>query len=485
MPRFLKPCFRIACFLTLALPAQAADVPAVSDLQLLHLLNRTSFGPAPGDMETVRREGVETYIEQQLHPDLLPKPEELGSRLRQLTTLDASMAELVNEYDVPQETKQRLSDDERKELNRRQNIVVVELSAAKLLRAILSPAQLQEVMTDFWFNHFNVFAEKGLDKLLIGSFERDAIRPYALGKFRDLLQATAHHPAMLVYLDNYLNTDPNSLIARGKKIGINENYARELMELHTLGVNGGYTQDDVTALAHILTGFGLGEGRSPAQHASFYFEPRRHDFTDTTLLNTRIRGGGEEEIDWTLDLLARHPSTANHIALELAQYFIADQPPKGLVDRLAATFRSSDGDIAATLKALFYAPEFWDETNRNNKFKPPFRYVASALRAANVVPPGDTKMLQGAIAQMGEPLYRCQTPNGYSNTNDQWLNSDALLKRINFAKALSAFLSTTAVSSIESDMGSTWKPNTLTIVQAAAPNLQPALLLSSPEFMYY
>ncbi len=474
------------CCVVLCIPrlAQTAE-QAPSDAQILHLLNRISFGPAPSDVEAVKHVGLENYIEQQLHPTFLPQSPELESRLSELTTLRASLPDLMDEYEVRPAEKKEMSEDARKEANQHENTIMRELGEAKILRAIMSPAQLQEVMTDFWFNHFNVFAEKGLDKIFIGGYERDAIRPYALGRFRDLLQATAHHPAMIFYLDNWLNTDPNSPVARGKKIGINENYAREVMELHTLGVNGGYTQEDVTTLAHILTGWGLSEGKDMQQRASFYFEPRRHDASNKILLGYQVRGGGTEEIESVLDMLAQHPATAHHIAYELAQYFVTDDPPQSLVDKLTATFQSSGGDISAVLKTLFYSPEFWDTKYEQVKFKPPFRYVVSAFRAAGVVPPGDTKPLQGAIGQMGEPLYRCLTPNGYSNTNDQWLNSDALLKRINLAKQLSGFLDANATQRIENALGKNWGKNTLDTIHGAESRLQPALLLGSPEFVYY
>lgn len=485
----IKSFFILVGAIFLTLPSSVQATPqlqnASSDTDIIHLLNRIGYGPAPGDIEAVRRLGIDNYIEQQLHPAYLASSSQLESRLHDLETLDASAADLMDKYEVSPQAKKEMSEDERKELNKKQNVIILELSEAKILRAILSPAQLQEVMTDFWFNHFNVFAEKGLDKIFVSSYERDAIRPYALGKFRDLLQATAHSPAMLFYLDNWLNTDPSSTVARGKKVGLNENYAREVMELHTLGVNGGYTQTDVTTLAEILTGFGLGEGRNVADHATFYFEPRRHDFNNKILLGYRIRGDGENEINATLDMLAYHPSTAKHIAYELAQYFVADDPPQSLVERLTSTFNSSGGDIAATLQTLFKSPEFWDTKYDHAKFKPPFRYIVSTLRAADVVPPGDTKILQAAIAQMGEPLYRCQTPNGYSNTNDQWLNSDALLKRIDFNKKLAEYLGDNAAQKIRAALGSEWSANTLNTVQKADPKLQPALLLSSPEFVYY
>lgn len=461
-----------------------AEISSPSDAQILHLLNRISFGPAPGDITEVQTIGINAYIQKQLHPNILPPSYELEERLNSLPTLHSSMKDLAQEYGLPKDEKS-LPDEERKALRKRQNIVVDELAEAKILRAVMSQAQLQEVMTDFWFNHFNVFAEKGPDKLMIGAYERDAIRPYALGKFSDLLKATAHHPAMLFYLDNWMNTDPMSAVARGKKTGINENYAREIMELHTLGIKGGYSQEDVTTLAQILTGWGLSEGSDISQRTSFYFDPRRHDFGNKNWLSYKIQGGGEQEIDHVLTILAQHPSTAYHISYELAQYFVSDDPPQSLVNKLTRTYVTSDGNIADVLGELFRAPEFWAPQAVQQKFKPPFRFVVSALRATRSVPQGDTHLLQGAIAQMGEPLYRCLTPNGYANTNDQWLNSDALLKRIDFDKKIAGFLDPMSANTIREAMGGNWSDRTLKVVEESDPKLRPVLLLSSPEFVYY
>jgi uncharacterized protein (DUF1800 family) len=464
----------------------AADAAPPSDAQILHFLNRISFGPAPGDMDNVRRLGISNYLEQQLHPQSFQQPVELADRLQQLSSLNVSSAELMDELEVPGKKQLGLSQDQLKEIRQRSFIPVQELTDAKILRAVMSPAQLQEVMTDFWFNHFNVFAPKGLVKYTLSSYERDAIRPYALGKFRDLLMATAHHPAMLFYLDNWLNTDPNSLIARGKKIGINENYGREVMELHTLGVNGGYTQQDVTTLAHILTGWGLGEGKDVDAKSEFYFEPRRHDFSNQTFLGTPVAGGGTEEIEGVLDMLARHPSTAKHIAFQLAQYFVADEPPQSLVDKLTATYGATDGDISEMLRVIFRSPEFWNPQYYKAKFKPPFRYIISALRTTGSVPPAPaTRLLHPELKNMGEQLYYCLTPNGYSNTNDQWLNSDALLKRIDFAKKLANFLDNSSPEIIESSFGKNWSANTLNTIASNDPKQKSTLLLSSPEFVYY
>jgi len=487
-------------FLTLLLVFASTSALAedATDAQILHLLNRISFGPAPGDIDAVRKTGLGVYIEQQLNPAQLPQSPALNNRLAQLPTLNVSMDDLLREYQADLDGADKGSiaaKEEKKEAKHQEMTIVRELGEAKILRAVLSPAQLQEVMTDFWFNHFNVYAKKNLDRVFISSYERDAIRPYVLGHFRDLLEATARHPAMLIYLDNWENTDPNSPIAQrmamrmnGKKkqIGINENYAREIMELHTLGVNGGYTQTDVTTLAHILTGWGLERRGGDDGKASFFFDPQRHDFSNQVFLGYNIPGGGAPEIEQVLDLLARHPSTAQHISYELAQYFVTDDPPPALVSRMTQTFQSSDGDIAAVLRTMFQSQEFWDPKYTNAKFKPPFRYVASTLRASGLVPEGDTKRLQGAIDQMGEPLYECLTPNGYANTNDQWLNSDAVLKRIAFAKTLAQFTAPAAPQTIEAALGAnSWSANTLATVQKAEPALQPALLLGSPEFVYY
>jgi uncharacterized protein (DUF1800 family) len=309
-------------------------------------------------------------------------------------------------------------------------------------------------MVNFWFNHFNVFAQKGLDHLWIGSYEKEAIRPYALGRFRDLLGATAKHPAMLFYLDNWQNTAPDSPGARGNFKGLNENYARELMELHTLGVDGGYTQQDVITLARILTGWGF---RRPGQAvqaraarfvagqqaesfsttSAFYFDANRHDSSAKVFLGRSIRGSGVSEGEEALDILAQHPSTARHISFELAQYFVSDTPPKSLVDRLAREYLDSRGDIRSVLNSLFHSPEFWDQQYFGKKFKTPYEYVISAVRAAGA-PVTNTRPLYGMLAQLGMPLYHCQTPDGYKNTQEAWLNPNAMTQRINFATALAA-----------------------------------------------
>lgn len=457
------------------------------DAQLKHLLNRVSFGPSAAALAELKKTGVNAYLEAQLKPDSLPKSAELEQRLAALTTLDTPLEVLSQEFEPPTDQLNAMSEEERKQVNKNKNKIPHELAQAKILRGILSPAQLQEVMTDFWFNHFNVFAEKGADKIWIGSYEREAIRPHALGKFRDLLTATAQHPAMLFYLDNWLNVAPDiGNPDKPRKNGINENYAREIMELHTLGVDGGYTQLDVRTLAEILTGWGLTGGKELWQRAKFKFNPQRHDFEDKLFLGHKLAGNAKQEIEAAIEILASHPATAKHIAYQLAQAFVADQPPPALVDELSKTFRDTDGNIASVLRTLFNSDDFWDSRYAQNKFKPPFRFAVSAFRAGEFTPPGDTQMIQGALRNMGQPLYQCPTPNGYPNTKEQWLNPDALLKRIEFSKKLAGFLDKkNAASEILASFGEAWSKTTLDAVNSAAPGLQPVLLFNSPEFLYY
>ena len=339
-------------------------------------------------------------------------------------------------------------------LNNPQQVVVDELVQAKLLRAIYSERQLQEVMTDFWFNHFNVFIGKGADRYLLTSYERDVIRPHAMGKFEDLLVATAQSPAMLFYLDNWLSVGPNSEIAngipkrnrrrsryrppvvkqaKGRRSGLNENYGRELMELHTLGVNGGYTQKDVTEVARVFTGWTL---KQPKQ-GGFTFEERMHEPGDKIVLGHRIKSNGEKEGREVLHLLARHPSTAKFICAKLATRFVSDNPSPALVDRMAQTFLKKKGDIGEVLKTLFHSPEFWAPDAYRAKVKTPLEFIVSAVRAngANVT---DAMPLARQLQNMGMPLYAMQPPTGYPMKADAWVNSSALLGRMNFALTLTS-----------------------------------------------
>ncbi len=349
--------------------------------------------------------------------------------------------------------------------------VIEELAMAKVARAIYSDRQLQQVMDDFWFNHFNVYAAKGEDKWYLTAYERDVIQPHTLGKFKDLVTATAKSPAMLFYLDNFLSSDPNAAQrraemratkhnrhggfawpwgspaqaqrsepvqqgqqARTKKNvrGLNENYGRELMELHTLGVEGGYTQKDVTEVARCFTGWTIDK---PRQSPEFKFDEKLHDPEPKLVLGKKIHGGGIKDGEEAIDLLARHPSTAKFISTKLARRFVSDNPPEPLVSRMAKTFHSSDGDIRAVMHTMIYSPEFWSREAYRAKIKTPFEVVISAVRALGT--DVDTPMpLVQWVGRIGEPLYQCQPPTGYADKADAWVNTGALLNRLNFSLTL-------------------------------------------------
>ncbi len=346
-------------------------------------------------------------------------------------------------------------------LNNPQQVVTSELVQSKLLRTIYSNRQLEEVMTDFWFNHFNVFIGKGADRYMLTGYERDVIRPRALGKFEDLLVATAQSPAMLFYLDNWLSVGPNSDFAngirrrtnnynwrrpprpphpapvkqaKGKRSGLNENYGRELMELHTLGVNGGYSQKDVTEVARVLTGWTL---KQPREGGGFVFEERMHEPGDKHVLGHRIKFGGEKEGREVLHILAHHPSTAKFISTKLAMRFVSDDPPPALIDRMTQAYLKKDGDIREVLKTMFRSPEFWAPESYRAKVKTPLEFVVSAVRTSGAEV-SDALPLARQLQNLGMPLYGMQPPTGYSMKADAWVNSSALLGRMNFALALTA-----------------------------------------------
>jgi uncharacterized protein (DUF1800 family) len=356
-------------------------------------------------------------------------------------------------------------------LDNPQGLVSYEAQSGKLLRAVYSDRQLEEVLADFWFNHFNIYMGKGADRYQITSYERDVIRPHVLGKFKDLLVATAQSPAMLFYLDNWQSEGPDSQAATGRppqlnaqrrpfgprpiaypgtrpqsstqpnganpgqpkrRNGLNENYARELMELHTLGVNGGYTQKDVTEVARVFTGWTL---QDPRDGGGFAYKPRLHEPGTKTVLGHKIKENGEKEGFQVLDILAHHPSTAHFISLKLAKRFVSDDPPPALVDAMAKTFRKTDGDLREVMRTMLQSPQFWAPESYRAKVKTPFEYVVSALRAtdADVT---ETLPLLNTLNQMGMPIYGMQPPTGYSTSAETWVNSAALLDRMNFALSL-------------------------------------------------
>jgi uncharacterized protein (DUF1800 family) len=425
-----------ALLLLLAGPwAAALAGEAASARQVIHVLDRLAFGPSAEDVRHVSEIGIERYIAEQLDPAAIAEPAVLTERLAALETLRLTPLELMERYGhlrpvggVPPTFEQRQA----RRLEAR--IVMAQATHARIVRALHSRRQLNEVMVDFWFNHFNVFGPKPIYGILVGAYEEQAIRPHALGKFGDLLLATARHPAMLLYLDNFQNSAPGTKLRDGREIGLNENYAREVMELHTLGVDGGYTQEDIIALARILTGWTfVGQERFARDGSAFRFLQQRHDFGPKRLLGRDIAPTGEAEGIEALDMLARHPSTARHIAFKLAQYFVADTPPPALVDRLAERFRDSEGDIRAVLHALFASPEFRDSIA--SKYKSPYRYILSAVRAAGVAVSNPRPLLHH-MTRLGMPLYHCPTPDGYPDTADKWLSPDAGPKRVSFALAL-------------------------------------------------
>jgi uncharacterized protein (DUF1800 family) len=413
---------------------------------------------SPEEAEQARRR------EEQLYADLdvqklpsLPPDERFKKILKLLPSAQRSLADSLRGGKGP-EFLEGLSPKQKETLlamNNPAGVVTGELAQAKLLRAIYSDRQLEEVMTDFWFNHFNVFVDKGVDRLLITSYERDVIRPHALGRFEDLLVATAKSPAMLFYLDNWLSVGPDSTQALGiplppsgpygrrfpprpnpgkRPSGLNENYGRELLELHTLSVNGGYSQRDVTEVAKVFTGWTI---EKPYQGSSFKFDPRMHEPGPKFVLGRRIKPKGEDEGLEVLHRLATSPQAAHFISRKLAERFVADDPPSALVDRMARTFLKKKGDVREVLTVLFRSPEFWDDGTYRDKVKTPLEFVASAVRATGAEV-DDATPLTRQLNNMGMPLYGAQPPTGYSMKAEAWVSSSALLNRMNFALALTS-----------------------------------------------
>jgi len=431
----------------LRLPAS----PLGPDQVILHALNRLGYGPRPGDVERVRRMGLAAYIERQLDPSRIPDPA-VEQALASYPVLAQSAAALYRDYPpLTPQVQQRLTSGEmsRQEImetypaERRPAAINGQMQAARITRAIASDRQLAEVMVDFWFNHFNVYAQKGAVRWMLPAYEREAIRPHALGRFRDLVRATARHPAMLFYLDNWLSTRADFVVPgganAGRRMGLNENYARELMELHTLGVDGGYTQQDVVEVARCFTGWTIDR---PQQGGGFIFRPAAHDRGAKRVLGQVIpAGGGQHDGEHVIDILVRHEATARFIATKLARRFVSDDPPAALVERTAATFRRTDGDIRATLETIVTSPEFWSAEAYRAKIKTPLEVVASAVRALDgrlvADPVGDGGIaLAREVGKLGAPLYEAQPPTGYPDRAEAWVNTGALLGRMNFALGL-------------------------------------------------
>jgi uncharacterized protein (DUF1800 family) len=467
-----------------------------SDQRVAHVLSRLTFGARPGDFEKVQAMGVDAFINQQLDFDSIDNTAVIA-KLRRLPTLNMATPVIIDQYTPPKpvvspspatakpaemnapEVKTAANSLNQtpplstnpnlpamqNEANARpedagkmppvqtpaQNaspkptpppknpqMVVTDLQRAKLLRAVYSDRQLYELMVDFWENHFSIFANKDDDRYLLTGFDRETIRPFALGRFRDLLGATAHSPAMLFYLDNWRSSVPRPYPAKdGKPAGVdgglNENYARELMELHTLGVDGGYTQKDVQEVARCFSGWTI---EKPNTEGLFLYRPGLHDDGEKLVLGHKIlAGGGIADGERVLDILATHPSTARFIATKLARRFISDDPPPSLIDRAAAVFLKTDGSIRETLRAIITSPEFFSPATYRAKVRSPFEYVAAAMRATAAETDGDRPVLD-FIGRMGQPLFGRITPDGYSDRSEQWLSSGAMIARLNFAAAL-------------------------------------------------
>src|SRR5213082_438164 len=451
----------------------------------LHVLNRLAYGPRPGEADRVAADGVMRWIDRQLSPGKIDDGP-LAARERRFKILDYDAGELARVYVDAQrerrEQKRAAATDSMTEkpeqagpLEQRGRRLGAEFQELAVIRAVLSERQLYEVMVDFWANHFNVFFAKGADRFLTPSYIEQTIRPRALGKFADLLIATAESPAMLFYLDNWESvapgaTPPQAMRLRARPLfgprpmfgrpplfdpghdpmradslrrqalarvpkGINENYARELLELHTLGVDGGYTQQDVINVARIFTGWSV---RRPQQGGDFEFHDWAHDTGDKQVLGIEFeRGHGMDEGIRLLKLLANHPATIHHVSRKLCQRFVSDDPPDGCVDDAVAAWQRTRGDIREVLRAVFYGPDFWSTVNVRAKVKTPLEFVVSAARAT-AADPDTTPRLAQMVARLGEPLYLHVAPDGYPEKEDAWVNSGALLDRMNAAVALAA-----------------------------------------------
>ena len=477
---------------SLALGGQRAASAPTEEQLAVHTLNRLGFGPRPGDLDRVKSIGIEAYIDEQLHPERIPDPV-VDAKLASFSSLRMDIPELLARTGpvVPEAARRRATIFERRELAERAGMVPpllgataedstearrvmlrdrprdLEIHTARLVRAVYSERQLYEVMVDFWMNHFNVNLG---DHQMTPHFEEQAIRRHTLGRFEDLLMAVAKHPRMLYYLDNWRSSAPADIVqkrvaalkpsASGDEYiallerqafldankGLNENFARELMELHTLGVDGGYTQQDVGEVAKVLTGWtisgkGLVNGRE--DDGLFAFDPIMHVDGDKTVLGRTIKAGGLDEGDALLKMLAAHPSTARFISTKLARRFIADEPPPAVVDAAARTFQQTGGDIRRVLETILTSPQFRSVEAHQAKIKKPLELVVSSLRAVSAefadfdaYGPFFAGNSQGILNRMGERLYRYEAPDGNPDVGSAWMNSNALLARLDFANAL-------------------------------------------------
>jgi len=460
---------RVICVLMLAgmageatipgsLPCQsmAADTSSSSVLtardSALHVLNRLAYGPRPGEVERMAKAGVQDWIRTQLASDR-PDDRALARAEPRYAILDMNPRELAARY--VEEQRERKREKERKETEEQPRMegppsegrrLAGELQQLAVIRGSAADFQLREVMVDFWTNHFNVNLQKGLDRALVPAYIEHTIRPNSLGRFEDLLIATAKSPAMLFYLDNAESVAPGaeppsrrrwgrfpSPERKNQPKGINENYARELLELHTLGVDGGYTQQDVINVARILTGWGIARAN---QIGGFEFHDWAHDEGEKVVLGVRFPAGhGMDEGVRLLKLLANHPATMHHVSWKLCARLVSDEPPDGCVDEAVAAWERSHGEIRQVLLAIVQSPEFWAPVARRSKIKTPLEFTLSAMRAIGAEPDTTPRVAQ-AIARLGQPLYLQASPAGYPESQEEWVNSGALLQRMNLAVAL-------------------------------------------------
>src|SRR5437867_5584895 len=445
----------------------AAQLPTMTPRDsAFHALNRLAYGARPDEADSVARFGVMRWIERQLDPDHV-SDDHLRDREREFKILDYNRADLAGRYRDATRERQRLqreaaaSGDSTRMRNARPmqefRELGGELQQLAIVRAALSERQLREVIVDFWTNHFNVFVGKGADRFLLPSYIEQTIRPRALGRFEDLLIATAESPAMLFYLDNAQSVAPGSAPPppRGsfflrrrfgmnempderrqrlqrRPTGINENYARELLELHTLGVDGGYTQQDIIEVARIFTGWSI---EPPERGSGFVFRDWAHDRGEKHVFGLTFNDDGKDEGIRLLKFLASQHATMHHVSAKLCARFVADEPPDGCIDAAVAAWQKSGGDIRALLRAIFTSPEFWSAQAVRSKVKTPFEFVVSAVRAT-AIEPDDTPRLAQLVARLGEPLYQQPAPTGYGETEAHWVNSGALLARMNAAMGI-------------------------------------------------
>lgn len=427
----------------LAVPAIRSDLGRTE--QIDHALSRLTYGARPGDAQRVRAVGLERWIATQLAPDRIDdrRSDSLLSSYRNLDTPTSEITAMYRDVQAAQRQQERDSVRSQPAPNpsrRALQQTLTEVASAKLVRAVASERQLYEQMVDFWENHFSVFSGKGQTRLYIPAYDRDVIRPRALGNFRELLGAVAKSPAMLFYLDNAQSTADTARatmrplrVQLGRRRGLNENYARELMELHTLGVDGGYTQTDVVEVARALTGWTI-----DPREGTFLFRPAMHDAEEKTVLGQRLEAGrGIEDGEQVLDILASHPATARHIVTKLAIRFISDTAPPAVVDRCAAVFTAKRGDIRETLQCVVTSPEFFSRAAYRAKVKTPYELVVSAFRATGALPDRTPRSIQ-IVARLGQPIFGRQTPDGWPDRGEEWMNAGAMVNRVNFGLQLAS-----------------------------------------------